>query len=102
MVVVLGVPFGLWKYLRAVRREQMDREYGTYDALDDKYVAFQQMCLEKPCLNVFDVEDKITTSLTAPQKKEELILFTILITTVRLSFGQQRFQPSNTGISWLS
>lgn len=40
--VILGVPAAFIQYVRATRREQRDREYGTYDELDDKYIEYQQ------------------------------------------------------------
>ncbi len=78
MVVVLGVPAGLFQYYRTVKKEQQDRDYGTYNALDEKYIEYEKMCVEHPYLDVFDIPDQVPVKLTDPQKKEELIAFTIL------------------------
>lgn len=78
LVVLLGVPVGLFQYFRAVKKEQLDREYGTYNALDEKFLEFQNMCLAHPDLDIFDVPDKKPGTLTAEQQKKELIAFTIL------------------------
>jgi hypothetical protein len=64
---------------RSVRREQLDREYGTYNALDDKYHDFLNLCLQRPRLDIFDIQDAKPLPLSDEEKKEELIIFTILI-----------------------
>lgn len=79
LVVLLGVPIGVLQYVQAVKREQIDREYGTYNALDEKFIEFQNLCLTHPDLDIFDVPDKTPGTLTAEQKKKELIAFTILL-----------------------
>ena len=75
---IIGVAGVIIAYLK-YRKE---REYGTYDSLDNKYMEYQGLCLQYPYLDVFDVRDE--TSIKNPQKsdseiaKEELILFTML------------------------
>ena len=78
VAIIVGVPVGLYQYYRTVKREQQDREYGTYNALDEKYLEFQQLCLEHPELNVFDVPDSSPAHLSNTQQKQELIVFTML------------------------
>lgn len=78
LVVVLGVPIAIYQYIMTKRKERHDREYGTYDALDEKYIEFQQLCLKYPYLDVFDVPDKSPVKLNPSQEKEELVIFTIL------------------------
>lgn len=64
IAILLGIPAGLVQYYRTARKEQLDREYGTYNALDEKYL--------------FDVPDEHPTKLTTEQTKEELVAFTVL------------------------
>lgn len=78
LAILLGIPVGIYQYLRAKRKEQIDREYGTYNALDEKYLEFQRICFEHPQLDVFDIRDGTSSVLDQPQKKQELIAFTIL------------------------
>lgn len=77
-VVILGLPLGYIQYRRSKKKERRDREYGTYNALDEKYLEFQKLCLDHPYLNIFDIPDKETHPLNEKQKKEELILLTML------------------------
>jgi len=43
-------------YLRAKKREQEEREYRTYDELDNKFLAYQQLAL-KHDLDLIEVPD---------------------------------------------
>jgi hypothetical protein len=78
VAILLGIPAALWQYHRAVRKEALDREYGTYNALDEKYLHFQQLCLDHPELDIGDLPDETPHELDASQKKQELIGFTML------------------------
>ena len=78
VVVLVGVPFGLYRYIRTVQKEQQDREYGTYNALDEKYIEFQRLCLDHPELDIFDVPRPGPKPLSEDQARQELIIFTIL------------------------
>lgn len=63
-------------------RERRDREYGTYNALDDKYVQFLEMCLEHPDLDVFDVPRQDRRQPTEAERRQEQMLLTILIPNI--------------------
>jgi len=78
VIVILGAPLAYIQYLRTKRKEKRDREYGTYNALDEKYLEFQKLCLEHPYLNIFDIPDVDPQQLNSKQQKEELILLTML------------------------
>jgi len=78
LAILLGIPVGIYQYLRAKRKEQIDREYGTYNALDEKYLEFQKLCFEHPQLDVFDISDSAPSVLNEQQTKQELIAFTVL------------------------
>lgn len=78
ITVLLGFPLVIIRYFRTTRKEARDREYGTYNALDDKYLAFQQLCLEHPRLDIGDVPLAAPPALTADEQTQELIAFTIL------------------------
>jgi len=79
VITIIAVPVAIILHFKEKRRERLDREYGTYDALDDKYLDFLKLCLEYSHLNIFgdlpDLEKKITDS----QRKERLIIYEILV-----------------------
>ncbi len=78
IVIILGLPIAFIQYRITKRKEKRDREYGTYNALDEKYLEYQQLCLRYPYLNIFDIPDTEPIKLNKEQEKEELILFTML------------------------
>jgi len=52
LVVIIGIPVAIVQYVRAVRSEQKSREDATYDAVENKFIEFQRLCLEYPRLDV--------------------------------------------------
>lgn len=78
IVVVLGVPTGVFQYIQAQRRQREDRERHVFDAVSASYVEFQHLCLERPYLDVFDIPDERPAPLTPLQEKEEIIAFAVL------------------------
>ena len=86
VVILLGIPAGLFQYYKKSRKEILDREYGTYNALDEKYLEYQVICLSHPYLDIFDVPDKNPVKLSSEQVKEELIAYTILFAIFERAF----------------
>ncbi|GAP62110.1 hypothetical protein ARMA_0533 [Ardenticatena maritima] len=95
--VFLGFPIAILQYKRAIQKEQRDREYGTYDALDNKYLEFLYLCLQHPELDIFDVPDEKIHQFTdvspsnnsSPNfetQKKELIAFSILISILERAY----------------
>lgn len=78
VVVVLGVPIGLFQYVRAQQREQAAREEQVYEVLHAEYLEYQKLCLQYLHLDVSDLPDHAPITLTSQQQKEEGILFSIL------------------------
>jgi hypothetical protein len=86
-IVVIGFPFALFQYYFATREEQKDREYATYNALDDKYIAYQELCLAHPDLDVWDVPDVSPPNPQTPKLlKQERQLFSILFSIFERAF----------------
>lgn len=89
LVTILGLPLAIFIFYQEKQRERRDREYGTYNALDDKYIAFLEQCLEKPDLNVFDFDlprDSSADDESWRKSRQEQILFTILISILERAF----------------
>ena len=86
LIIILGFPLAFIQYMRTKHKEKQDREYGTYNSLDEKYLEFQKLCLEHPYLNIFDIPDDTPKLLNEQQKKEELILFTMLFSIFERAF----------------
>lgn len=86
VAIILGIPAGIYQFYRRTRREQLDREYGTYNALDEKYLEFLQLCFHNSDLDIFDIPDSRPPEMTEEQKKRELIAFTVLISLLERAY----------------
>jgi hypothetical protein len=94
ITVLFGIPTGLFGYFRASMKERLDRENGTYDALDEKFLEFERVCMAHPYLDVFDLPDKSPAVLTAEQQKEELIALTMLFSIFERAYLMYKDQSS--------
>lgn len=75
IITIFGVPVAIYIYLQEQKHQREEREYGTYDALDDKYIELQQLCLDYPNLDIFDTPfNKIPDLTEGELKQEEAIL----------------------------
>ena len=79
VVTVLGVPAAMYVYLREQSNLRYEREYGTFDSLDDKYIELQTLCLEYPSLDIFDTPFEQSPTLTPEQEKQEEAILLIRI-----------------------
>ena len=91
LIVIASIPTAILSYIITNKKEREDREFGTFDSLDDKFIEFQLLCLEKPYLNIFDVEDEHPVALTPLQKKEELIAYSVLFAIFERAFVGMAF-----------
>ncbi len=86
IATILGVPTAIFVYLREQRMQREEREYGTYDALDDKYIELQQLCLNHPDLDVFDTPITSQVDLSDEQKQQEEAILLIRISIFERAF----------------
>ena len=90
--VLVGIPWGLYQHYRAVKKEQRDRELGTYNALDEKYIEYQRLCLDHSNLDVADVPHQHVSRSSPEDERKQVILFTILMSIFErayLMYGDQ-------------
>ena len=85
-ITVLGIPIGLIGYILAKRSERIEREYGTYDALDNKYIEFLTLCLQHPDLKITAVEDVDEAAFNSEQRDKRALIFEILICILERAF----------------
>jgi hypothetical protein len=86
LTVIISLPLALYQYRKITAKEQSDREYGTYNALDEKYLEFLEMCYENPRLDIFDVTDSSPQTLNDLEEKQELVAFTMLFSVFERAF----------------
>lgn len=86
VAIFLGGFIALGEYIHNNRKRQRDRDYGTYNSLDDKYIEFLNICLQYPELDIFDVPSPHVGALSDIQCKRQLIAFTILFSIFERAF----------------
>lgn len=86
IITILGVPFAIYMYIDEQKSQRSEREYGTYDALDDKYIELQQLCLQYPKLDIFDTEFVNPNKLTEEEQKQEEAIMLIRISIFERAF----------------
>jgi hypothetical protein len=86
VVQLIGIPVGIGVYMINKRKERIAREYGTYDALDQKYIDYLTLCLANPDLDVADVPMASGVTLTAEQSHKQMIMFSILLAIMERAY----------------
>jgi len=94
IINILGFPLAIYVFLKEKKKERHDREYGTYNALDDKYVHYLELCLKHSDLDIFDVPLHDGVEQSPIQKRQEEILFTILISILERAFLMYKDQST--------
>jgi hypothetical protein len=69
VVLILGVPSGLWTYYEAKQKERLEAEWMAYEKMDERYWMYERMAMEHPQLGVSDatVSDPALAKLVKPR-----------------------------------
>jgi len=95
IISILGVPAAIYVYYSTKRREQRDREYGTYNALDEKYLQYLELCLAHWDLDVFEIPlPAQKKKVTLEQERKEQIIFAILVSILERAYLMYKDQSS--------
>lgn len=82
---LIGIPVAIILYVLNKRKERRDKDYGTYDRLDDKYTDYLKLCLDYPDLDVADAPRPVGP-LNQDQQHRELIMFSILVSIMERAY----------------
>lgn len=94
IAATLGIPLAIMLFINEKRRERRDREYGTYNALDDKYIAFLQLCIDHPELNLYSIALESEVELSPQQKIQQYAMYEVLISLLERGFLMYRDQST--------
>lgn len=83
---LIGIPVAIILYVINKQKERRDKDYGTYDTLDDKYIDYLTLCLEYPDLDVADTPRANTGPLNETQQHCQLIMFSILVSIMERAY----------------
>ncbi|OUR73641.1 hypothetical protein A9Q78_02920 [Methylophaga sp. 41_12_T18] len=102
VVTIIGLPVAIISYFREQHALRDEREYGTYDVLDDKYIELQQLCLDHPRLDIFDTPFHSPNELDeGEQKQQEAILLIRISIFERAYLMYQRSTRQGKANQWL-
>ena len=84
-ITIFGAPIAVYLYFKERNKERKDREYGTYNALDDKYIDFLNLCLAHTDLDLYNLSNA-KKELTQEQLQRRDLIFEILICLFERAF----------------
>lgn len=90
---VVGVPIALLLYRREKERDRRDKEYGTYHALDEKYLDFLKLCVDRPELRLYPRPRPLGSTAPRALREQQQASFEVLISILErayLMYTQQR------------
>jgi hypothetical protein len=94
LATIVGAPVAIVLFAGEKCKERRDREYGTYDALDQAYVSFMRLCMEHPELDLYDTPLGLEVELTPQQKIQQYAMFDTLISLLERAFLMYRDQSN--------
>ena len=86
VATAFGLPIAAFVFWREKRRERHDREWGTYNSLDEKYIEYLKMCVEFPELDAYNYQLEDNVQLTNYEKTQRVALFEILVSILERSY----------------
>lgn len=86
IITIGGLFFALRTYRAERERERLEKAYGTFDDLDNKYVEFMYKCTEHPRLDFFSVPAPKGRSLSDADRLIERAMFAVLISIFERAF----------------
>lgn len=71
-------PLAVIAFLRAKKVERLEKEYKTYDELDNRFFEYQKLALEYYDLDILDVPNNDPSLAFDKKRKQEMVAFAIL------------------------
>lgn len=95
IATMVGVPIAIVIFVFEKRKERREREYGTYNALDEKYIEFLKLCIEHPEFDLYYYPVKEEIRLSPKQKIQQYAAFEILVSLLERAFLMYRDQSND-------
>src|ERR1700681_2957166 len=71
-------PLAVIAYLKARKTDRQDKEYKTYDELDNRFFEYQKLALEYYDLDILDVPNNDPSLAFDKKRKQEMVAYAIL------------------------
>lgn len=96
LATAIGFPLAILALLLQWRSERKAKEYESYNSLDEKYIAFIELCLQWPDLQVYDPdkENENWSALNKADARRQQMLYQILISILERAFLLYRDQST--------
>ncbi len=91
--LAVSVPIGVFQYRRARTAELQAAIDRTYDALDDRYVSFQTLCMQYVKLDCYDRPLTRAVLLSSADSVQQKLMYTILLSMLERAFIQYKTKP---------
>ncbi len=85
-------PLAVIEYLRSKNRERLEKEYKTYDELDNRFFDYQKLALEYYDLDILDIPNNDPSLAFDKKRKQEMVAHSILFSLFQRAFLMFRNQ----------
>jgi len=85
-------PLALIEYFKSKKREQLQKEYDTYNELDNRFFDYQKLALEHYDLDILDVPNNDPSLAFDKKRKQEIVAYAILFSLFQRGFLMFRNQ----------
>jgi len=79
-------PLAILAYLKVKETERLEKEYKTYDELDNKLFEYQKLALEYYDLDILDVPNNDPSLAFDKKRKQEMVAYSILFSLFERAF----------------
>jgi hypothetical protein len=93
LVTIVGLPIAIATFRTSKRKEAIDREYGTYNSLDERYIEFVKFALDHIELDVFELGLVNPPALDDFKKHQQLAAYSILMSIMERAYLMYADQP---------
>src|SRR5438876_12057407 len=95
-------PLAVIAYLRAKETDRVEKEYKTYDELDNKCFEYQKLALEYYDLDILDVPNNDPSLAFDKKRKQEMVAYAILFSLFERAYlmFSNRATRSGNGSGW--
>lgn len=79
-------PLAVIAYLKVKETERLEKEYKTYDELDNRFFEYQKLALEYYDLDILDVPNNDPSLAFDKKRKQEMVAYAILFSLFERSY----------------
>src|SRR5580700_6471579 len=78
LAMSIAGPLAMIAYLKSKKSDRLEKEYKTYDELDNRFFEYQKLALEYYDLDILDVPNNDPSLAFDKKRKQEMVAYAIL------------------------